>query len=103
MSNQFKKIIVVFGFLLLFSVPVLASTNICLNNVTLQSSRNYTFETDINTKNLTIIKNIDCQFGCDNATHTCRESPIREYSTYFGVIIVLLVIFGVMIKLFKRV
>jgi hypothetical protein len=42
----------------------------------------------------------NCPYGCvDNA---CREAPITEYGIYFIVIIIILVVIGVIIKLWSR-
>jgi len=97
-----KTLIVILIISILLICPVFSTTNQCLDNVTLRRNFNYTFQTDTNAKNLTITRNVDCQFGCDNVTHSCRESPIMEYSTFFVIVVGLLIIFGVMIKLYKK-
>lgn len=91
----------IIGFLLLPS-PVLASTNICLDNTTLQRTLNYTFETDVVMKNLTITKNIDCQFGCDNVTHSCAPNPVTKNLWFGGGILALLFVIGLIVRQWQR-
>ena len=47
-------------------------------------------------------QSIECEFGCDNSTQSCRSSQIEEYSIYFLVIIIILILIGVLIKLYRR-
>jgi hypothetical protein len=46
---------------------------------------------------------VNCTYGCDMTTNECRTSPIREYSLYGIVILIIIIIIGVIIALYKRV
>ena len=42
----------------------------------------------------------ECQFGCDNVTESCRKPEIEEYGLYVLIFFGLLIIIGVVIKLY---
>jgi len=44
----------------------------------------------------------NCTYGCDNVTNSCRSSPITEYSMYFGIMALLLIASGVIIRVWRR-
>jgi len=94
-----KKIGMLIGFLLLFSVPVFAKmSERCLDNITLQKTMNYTFATDTGAKNLTITKNIDCLYGCDNVTNVCSPDPATLNMWFAGGLFALLIIIGAIVR-----
>lgn len=93
-----KKIGIFIGFLLLFSAPVSGAVTVCLDNITLQKEMNYTFATDTGAKNLTITKNIDCQYGCDNVTNVCSPDPVTLNIYFAGGMFALLLIIGAIVR-----
>lgn len=94
-----EKIGIIIAFVLLLAAPVFASiSDTCLDNITLQRNINYTFETDVNVKNLTITKNEDCQYGCDNVTNTCAPDPVSMNLWFGGGMLALLFIIGLIIR-----
>ena len=75
----------------------------CIDNDTLASNITYLFsQTGYSDTHLVQYATKKCQFGCDNVTNTCREPYIYEYGTYFGVVVVLLIGIGIIIKLYGR-
>lgn len=89
------------GFLLLM-MPVLASTNECLDNTTLERSMNYTFDTGTQVRNLTITKNIDCEFGCDNVTHACAPNPVVLNAYVGGGVMGLMFVIALIVRMWRR-
>ena len=93
-----KKIGVFIAFLLLLAAPVSAAVTVCLDNITLQKMMNYSFDTDTSNKNLTITKNIDCQYGCDNVTNVCSPDPVTLNLYFAGGMFALLLIIGAIVR-----
>lgn len=82
------------------SVTALQYRNICSNNQTLNKFMNFTA---CETGNCTIYnfsQDVQCEFGCDNVTNSCRQSTITEYGYYFGFIVCLVIIAGIILKLY---
>lgn len=77
-------------FLLTISSVVLADSSFeCLDNTTLEREYNYSITIDGVNQNITVTKNMDCMYGCDNVTNTCDPNPV-DRTVYFGVLVMVL-------------
>lgn len=84
------------------SVLGLQYRNICNNEYTLNKFMNFTACENVTCINYNFSQVVQCEFGCDNVTQSCRSSSITEYGYYFISIIAIIVIFGVIYALYKR-
>ncbi len=74
----------------------------CLDNTTLQRNMNFSFETDTAVKNLTITKNEDCRWGCDNVTNTCAPDPVTMNMLFGGGLMALIGIIALIVRRIKQ-
>jgi len=98
-----RKLMVI-SLIIFFFSPVLALQyrNTCDNDQTLNKFMNFTACENVTCIDYNFTQLVQCEFGCDNSTQTCRQSPINEYSNYFFVLIGIIIIVGVIWALYKR-
>lgn len=97
-----KRIMTAIVTLLLIATPVLATTQYCLDNITLQKTWNYTINIDSEPTTLDINREVDCQFGCDNVTHSCAPNPVQLNYVFGGGILALLFIIAGIVRIYRR-
>lgn len=86
-------------FLLTVTNPVLAqNTYVCLDNDTLQNSYNYSITMDDDNMNISVVKNENCQFGCDSVTNSCSPDPLTKNMYFGGGLIVLMFVVWIVRK-----
>ena len=86
-------------FMLTIGSLVQANTpHLCLNNATLQRSYNYSITMDDSNMNITVVKQQDCQYGCDNVTNTCSPDPVERNMIFAGGMMALMLIIGAIIR-----
>jgi len=97
-----KKTAVLIGLALILGTPAFAEmSQQCIGNITLQRDLNYTFNTGSSLKNLTITKQEDCLYGCDNVTNRCAPNP-AELTWQFGIAVLgLLFVIGLIVKVLR--
>ena len=98
-----KIIIFIIILLMLPFVNALDYLNLCDNTSYLKKTLEFTACSGVNCTVYNFTQYVNCGFGCDNATDTCRESPIKEYTNYFLAIVGILIIIGVLAYLYKKV
>jgi len=95
-----RKLLILILVLFLFGMgTVFALTNSIIYCDGTALIENITVYVDNNITTVTFPTN--CTWGCDNVTNSCREPKIEEYKTYFTILVILLIIAGVIIKLFR--
>ena len=104
--NNMKILLATTVFMLTISSLVQAqSVYQCLDNITLQKSYNYSFTMDANNvsnnMNMSVVKQTDCQFGCDNVTNVCSPDPATLIMWFGGVMLGLLLIIGVIVRIWR--
>jgi len=83
-------------------MPAVAGHDFCSGNTTISQKFNYTITTDYGIDNITIERNEDCPFGCDNVTNSCSPSPLNASLIVAGIIFLMLIVVGIIIYLYKR-
>jgi len=103
-----KYQIIIFLFLILYgslfvidAVFGLTYRNYCVNTSYLQKSMDFTY-CDSSCSDYNFTQLLECEFGCDNVTHVCRQAQIYEYASFFQAIVIILLIIGIIIYLFRR-
>jgi len=98
-----KRVIAAVMVLLFIGTPVLATTRQCLDNATLQKTYNYTIVISGQTETITINREEDCQFGCDNVTHNCAPDPVMLNYVFGGGILLLLFVIALIARFMRGV
>lgn len=70
----------------------------CLDNTTLEHSYNYSITMDDNDMDIIVVKQQDCQFGCDNVTNVCSPAPATLNMWFAGGMFALLLIIGAIVR-----
>jgi len=97
------KIITLLSILLLLPIcNALDYKNHCDNTSYLRKTMEFTSCEGNNCTDYNFTQLIECEFGCDNVTHNCRQPKITEYSWYFGGLIVVMIILGLVYKLWGK-
>lgn len=103
MSRKSKTIPFIISCLFIINtVFALDYRDICLTNTTLQKSINFTTCEEGNCTDYNFTQTKICEFGCDNVTHSCRQPQIVEYAEFFGSLSLLLILGGILAKIFKK-
>lgn len=91
--------------IILFLLPVahaLDYKNHCDNTSYLRKTMEFTSCEGNTCTDYNFTQLIECEFGCDNVTHNCRQPKIIEYSSYVIALFALLVGLGIMVKLWVK-
>lgn len=94
-----KSIIsVVMFFFLLMPISVVAISQRCVDNTTIERAYNYTFIMDGNPMDMNVTRQENCPYGCDNVTDTCAPNPAELTYGFTFLILGLLFVVGVIVK-----
>jgi hypothetical protein len=81
---------------------ILHNHNVCVDNETLAHNITYQITIDQNQSTVNMWVTEPCEFGCDNSTERCNDSPINQY-LYIGIVLLaLIIIIAIIVKVSRR-